>query len=357
MTITRKEFRRFTKKEMKELIKNYSISDIKVTSKMSKIEIMGVVFRSPMFKAVRSSIKPKAPRKMSEKQKTNLKRFQKVKQQVDKDVIIETPKVIKTSIESEKVQPDFKNEKVIKSKTKYVAEVAKFERIEPKVILPTEQEKTKDRIKEDKKFVKREQQLTDTIRNVQSGEQTLKVQNKQANVSQSGIKSAMEKTLKGVKAQEVPFVSELEQLKIQDPQNPMFLFLELLKARESEKQMAEQGVQAEPIGVQVEPVQPSQPLNPLAPDFQPGQPEVPEVEEVDVENRGTGEELLVPVLPNLVTRISVLALNKIATNNQINVEPNDTKADVAKKIALKIGVDRTEILIRRALQQSRRGRK
>ena len=93
--LSKKEIKRFKKADLVKLCKEY---DVQCSKKDSKALLVDKVFKS---KKMRSSLHAPEKRKMSEKQMSNLARFRK--------------------------GSDFKNEKKIKQRAQYVAEIAKIE--------------------------------------------------------------------------------------------------------------------------------------------------------------------------------------------------------------------------------------
>lgn len=250
MAITKKEFRRFTPKEMKQMIKDHNLTDIdiKINSRTSKADLVNAIFKSKLFKAIRKTIKPKAPRKMTEAQKKNLKRFQKVKQQVDIDKVkTAEPESFETSVESERVQKDYKMEKVIKPKAQYMAEIAKYEQVQAhEVAEPTLKEIRNETLDENKLEHKIEQDLIKGIALQKSGEETLKIQSRKAEVSQRGLKKEIKEESKPLEPT-TAFLSDLQILQQQDPQNPIFAFIELLRERKKETSSLSVGTEASPV--------------------------------------------------------------------------------------------------------------
>jgi len=99
---TKKEINRIKKKDLIKLLKS---EGIEVSKKMSKRELVGKAFK---HKKLRMSLDIPPKRKMSEKQKTNLNKYKL----------------------GGKNQVDFKNEKLIKPKSAYLAELSKIEDVE-----------------------------------------------------------------------------------------------------------------------------------------------------------------------------------------------------------------------------------
>ena len=216
--VTKKEFKRFTKKEMLDLIAQHNLSDIQFTRKTSKVVLVDKIFKSKKFKEIRSSITPKAKRKLTDKQ---LKALQRNRNNLNKKAATRVDVV-----------------RVDEVKGDLVANANEFD-----VLAAEEKVQAKSDL-------------------VEAGNDFLKA-NQLSEVAQLEIVTRVnekidEKIKRGEKADKLldsqnPFAKDVRELNLLDPNNPTAKLLQLLKVRQSER-----GIQASPqvsaTGAQIQPL-------------------------------------------------------------------------------------------------------
>lgn len=117
--VTRKDLRRFLKKELIQLAKDNDFG-FKPKSKMTKIELINLIFTSPQFKVMKDKIQMKPKRKVSQKVLDNLQKGREMRKK-DKDVDSNTEYYsAKQSVEDNKENK--KEEKLVKPKEELVDE-------------------------------------------------------------------------------------------------------------------------------------------------------------------------------------------------------------------------------------------
>lgn len=278
MAITKKEFKRFSKKEIVGLIKEHSLN-IDFNSKTSKNSLVDMVFANKTFKSnVRKTLTPKPKRQISEKQRENLKKFQakkgefqSYKQQrealdkADKNKVEDPenreipPEVasFSTKIQNERVQPNLPHEKLIKTPAQYAATISKFEGVdieidpgvEPGVKSKTQEEKLAEKVEQQAKHKKNDDAFGSVLTQFPDDESIVRANGQHAKKNRKRI-TELEDKHDFQKDLNSPFLSEVEFLTQKDPENPMITFIQLLDARRKERtQQLEDQASRTPGGV------------------------------------------------------------------------------------------------------------
>lgn len=236
-------FRRHSKKEIVDIIRknNFNVS---FTSRTTKSKLVDDLFKLKDFKELLKSLPSKSPRKLSPAQQSNADRLRKLKKsnvgktEEEKIHIIEDKPV-----EVSKIEKDFKFEKEIKGQVQHTADLKtmedktvkdgvskQFHRQHNKQLRDFSNEDAGRRDGDRKLRFLTETKTTDAFDRRIAGAVSAKV-NREFLVIENKL---------GVKKGNVePFLNELDRLHQEDPNNPLFTLMKLLKERDKERKEEE----------------------------------------------------------------------------------------------------------------------
>lgn len=233
-------FRRHTKKEIGDIIKKHNFN-VAFTSKTTKTEMVNDLFKLKNFKEFLKTSPKKEARKLSPAQRKNADRLRKLKKsnigktESEKIHIIE-PK----PIEVQQIEKDFKFEKQIKQKPQVLADLKTMEGKTTKDGVSKQfhqqhNQKLDDMIGLDtdvkqmdkKTLLMSETKTTDEFDRRIEGAISAKVNREMTTIAN---RVSQKKSVKE------PFLNEIDRLHQEDPNNPLFTLMKLLKERDKERE-------------------------------------------------------------------------------------------------------------------------